>query len=75
MNFAAVVLFFVGFLALGNVQENLSGKQTVPPPVGLQVGERAPSFTLRDQFGHEQSIEKLRGTNGTVLLFVRSADW
>ena len=75
MNFATAVLLFVSFLALGNVQEDLSGKQAVPPPLGLQVGQRAPSFSLRDQFGHEQSVEKLRGTNGTVLLFVRSADW
>jgi hypothetical protein len=75
MNFAFVFLFFVSFLALGNVQEGLSGKQAVSPPIGLEVGHRAPSFTLRDQFGREQSIENLRGTNGTVLLFVRSADW
>jgi hypothetical protein len=29
----------------------------------------------RDQFGHEVSSATLKGTNGTVLLFFRSADW
>ena len=41
---------------------------------GLEVGAKAPSFSLKDQFGRKQSNETLRGTNGTVVLFVRSAD-
>jgi len=41
---------------------------------GLEVGAKAPSFSLKDQFGQKQSNETLQGTNGTVLLFVRSAD-
>lgn len=43
--------------------------------VGLEVGKKAPAFSLRDQFGQTQSLETLRGTGGTVLLFFRSADW
>lgn len=43
--------------------------------IGLAVGERAPAFSLRDQFGKTQTLETLRGRNGTVLLFFRSADW
>lgn len=43
--------------------------------IGLAVGQKAPSFTARDQFGEEQSLATLKGTNGTVLLFFRSADW
>ena len=43
--------------------------------VGLAVGQRAPAFTARDQFGREQSLHTLKGANGTVLLFFRSADW
>jgi len=42
---------------------------------GLAVGQKAPPFTLRDQFGHEQTLETLKGAHGTVLLFFRSADW
>jgi len=43
--------------------------------IGLPVGRKAPSFSLRDQFGREQTLESLKGPRGTVLLFFRSADW
>jgi peroxiredoxin len=43
--------------------------------LGLAVGQRAPAFSMRDQFGRVQTLETLKGTNGTVLLFFRSADW
>jgi hypothetical protein len=43
--------------------------------IGLAVGRKAPAFTARDQFGQEQSLDKIKGRNGTVLLFFRSADW
>jgi hypothetical protein len=43
--------------------------------IGLPVGQKAPDFSVPDQFGHQQSLETLRGKNGTVLLFFRSADW
>ena len=62
-------------LALVNMQEISSNKQADLPLIGLRVGQRAPAFASRDQFGHEQSSGTLRGSNGTVLLFFRSADW
>ena len=43
--------------------------------IGLAVGQKAPNFSARDEFGHMQTLETLRGQNGTVLLFFRSADW
>ena len=43
--------------------------------IGLAVGQKAPSFSLHDQFGRVQTLDTLKGTNGTVLLFFRSADW
>jgi hypothetical protein len=46
-----------------------------PMSIGLAVGERAASFSVRDQFGRIQTLETLKGRNGTVLLFFRSADW
>jgi hypothetical protein len=52
-----------------------SAKLTEGPVIGMETGEKAPSFRLKDQFGREQSNDTLRGTNGTVLLFFRSADW
>lgn len=43
--------------------------------IGLAVGEKAPNFSIRDQFGRVQTLDSLKGKNGTVLLFFRSADW
>jgi hypothetical protein len=43
--------------------------------IGLAVGQKAPDFSARDQFGKEQSLATLKGANGTVLLIFRSADW
>jgi len=43
--------------------------------IGLGVGKKAPAFSARDQFGQTQTLDTLRGPNGTVLLFFRSADW
>jgi hypothetical protein len=43
--------------------------------IGLAVGQKAPAFSARDQFGRVQTLDSLKGPNGTVLLFFRSADW
>jgi hypothetical protein len=43
--------------------------------IGLPMGQKAPDFSVSDQFGHRQSLATLKGKNGTVLLFFRSADW
>ena len=43
--------------------------------IGLAAGQKAPVFSVRDQFGRVQTLDTLKGTNGTVLLFFRSADW
>jgi hypothetical protein len=43
--------------------------------IGLAVGQKAPAFSVHDQFGRVQTLDTLKGANGTVLLFFRSADW
>ena len=43
--------------------------------IGLPAGQRAPAFSLGDQFGQVQTLDTLKGVRGTVLLFFRSADW
>jgi hypothetical protein len=73
MRVSAAVLFFISFVSWLNAQEYSSAKSV--SVVGLPVGQKAPAFSIRDQFGHEQSNETLKGPNGTVLLFFRSADW
>ncbi len=43
--------------------------------IGLAIGQKAPAFSLHDQFGRVQTLDSLKGPKGTVLLFFRSADW
>jgi hypothetical protein len=75
MKIGVAILFVVGLFGLPNGQEKPSTNQAVAPPVGLETGHQAPAFVLSDQFGRQQSNETLKGLNGTVLLFFRSADW
>jgi len=41
----------------------------------LRVGDRIPAFRATDQFGKERDFDNLKGPNGLVILFFRSADW
>jgi len=68
---AAAALAAISYLSWSPVAGQ-SRPDTIEP---LAIGTRAPAFSLEDQFGHQQSNETLRGRNGTVLLFFRSADW
>jgi hypothetical protein len=43
--------------------------------LGPQVGERAPDFSLSDQYGKTQTLRSILGPRGAMLVFVRSADW
>ncbi len=51
--------------------------QAPPSPldVGPAVGETIPRFEARDQSGRLRTFDDLRGPNGLMLVFVRSADW
>lgn len=42
---------------------------------GPQVGETIPDFTLEDQFGRTWTRNAVLAENGTMLVFIRSADW
>jgi len=56
----------------GNAQ---SGTPIDVSALGPQVGERVPDFQLSDQHGQLQTLESVRGPNGSLILFHRSADW
>jgi len=56
-------------------EDTIQVTSTEPMSIGLAVGQKAPTFSARDEFGHVQTLESLKGPNGTVLLFFRSADW
>jgi len=75
MKIAVAMLFTMGMLALAGGREKPAAANSVAPAIGLEIGQPAPAFSLRDQFGHEQSNQTLKGSKGTVILFFRSADW
>jgi hypothetical protein len=66
-----------GVTVAGNLQGNTINVASIKllTAIGLNVGQKAPAFTTRDQFGREQTLATLRGPKGTVILFFRSADW
>ncbi|HET6842316.1 MAG TPA: hypothetical protein VFK06_11630 [Candidatus Angelobacter sp.] len=71
---AFLLISLVGLFVFSSAQEEAPATST-PAIIGLPAGQTIPAFAARDQFGREQSNETLKGTNGTVLLFFRSADW
>jgi hypothetical protein len=76
MKFAGAIVSFLGIVMFASAQLPGSGDgASRVPSIGLEVRSKTPAFQLRDQNGHEQSNETLKGTNGTILLFFRSADW
>lgn len=76
MNFAGAMVLLLAFAMYAGGQQPPSNYAAKPAPsIGLEVGSKAPAFQLRDQKGQKWSNETLKGPNGTVLLFFRSADW
>jgi hypothetical protein len=55
----------------------LAAAQLPPSPldVGPAVGEAIPRLEARDQAGRLRTFDDLKGPNGLVIVFVRSADW
>jgi peroxiredoxin len=43
--------------------------------VGLPIGARIPRFEAPDQDGRVRDFDSVRGPNGAVIYFYRSADW
>src|SRR3990172_6952141 len=72
---ASLVLSALCFVAAGIAQERSPSGPSSGPQIGLAVGAKAPSFSLRDQSGRVQTSAALKGAKGTVVLFFRSADW
>ena len=76
MKFTGAIVPFLGIAIFASAQ--LHGSHDAAGPassIGLEVRSKIPAFELRDQKGDKQSNETLKGTNGTILLFFRSADW
>jgi hypothetical protein len=41
----------------------------------LKVGDQIPALRTADQFGKERDFDNLKGTNGLIILFFKSAEW
>jgi cytochrome oxidase Cu insertion factor (SCO1/SenC/PrrC family) len=65
------------FAAAGLVTVLAAGglAQTNINKLGPQAGSKAIDFQLADQFGRQQTLKTLAGPKGTMLVFIRSADW
>jgi len=46
-----------------------------PSTLGPAVGQPLPPFEAQDQDGRRRDFTSLKGPNGLVLVFFRSADW
>ena len=46
-----------------------------PMDLGPKVGQALPVFEAPDQTGRARNFASLKGPNGLVLIFFRSADW
>ena len=42
---------------------------------GPEVGKMIPAFSGKDQDGKTWDFDSIKGPNGAVILFHRSADW
>ncbi|MFC2076025.1 hypothetical protein ACFLT7_02970 [candidate division KSB1 bacterium] len=42
---------------------------------GPEVGQKIPAFRAVDQFETFRDFDSIKGPNGAVILFYRSADW
>jgi cytochrome oxidase Cu insertion factor (SCO1/SenC/PrrC family) len=54
------------------------GRADDKPPeekTGLQVGAKAPAFTLKDQNGKERTLKEFLNKGKVALVFYRSAGW
>jgi len=42
---------------------------------GPELGERIPDFAALDQNGVRRTFDQIKGPNGALVFFFRSADW
>ncbi len=55
--------------------EAAGGEPVMKGNTGLAVGQKAPSFLLKDQTGTERSLDEFLKEGKVGLVFYRSADW
>jgi len=76
----SISLAFFTATSVGWGQMDAARARRLPPAsrnlaTGPEPGQRVPAFQLPDQKGTRRDFASLRGRNGLLLAFVRSADW
>lgn len=61
-------------LLLATMQATAPGRPD-PMTLGPGVGQVLPAFEAKDETGAARTFDSLKGPNGLVLVFFRSADW
>ena len=69
------MLFLIFMSALASAQPTLPFDQNKDIRTGPEVGEKIPDFRAVDQNGRWVDFDELKGPQGAVLVFHRSADW
>ncbi len=59
----------VVLLALASLVKAQQASPAALPASAVKVGERAPDFTLKDQFGKQVSLKDFRGKQNVALAF------
>ncbi len=62
-------------LAMAQSPASTSSPGVNPATLGPAVGQPIPRFEVSDQDGRQRDFASLKGPNGLVLVFFRSADW
>jgi cytochrome oxidase Cu insertion factor (SCO1/SenC/PrrC family) len=69
------IALVLALLAAPSARAQEKGKPAPEAETGLKVGDKAPSFTLKDQEGNERSLEEFLKKGKVALVFYCSADW
>jgi cytochrome oxidase Cu insertion factor (SCO1/SenC/PrrC family) len=80
---AVRLISFISLLAVATLTGSSAAAQGPAPTrvavdvtrLGPQVGQQVPDFNLRDQAGRMRNLQSIAGPRGTMLVFLRSADW
>lgn len=72
-----LLAFAIGASLLSNATAQTKKGSTAETKLatGPAVGQKIPPFEAIDQNGKRQTFESLKGPNGLLLMFHRSADW
>ena len=73
----AITMILSGSLAHGGIQEVFDPLDPTDDDAqtGIEIGAAIPDFTASDQNGARLGFDDIKGPNGAVLVFHRSADW